>query len=291
MTHAFFKSLLFLAAGVVIQALDEEHNIFKMGGLWRKMPLPFVAFLIGSLSLSALPLVTAGFYSKDLILYETFASSRGGALLWSCGMVGAVLTALYSFRLVFMVFFGRCKREPQRKAGFAMGLPLVVLAFFAIFAGAIELPQNIYGVTLLSGWLGLVLPSAPLRLGAPSLGALQIASGVASVAGIFLAWVLYRRKTVVVRLLAVVPPWRQIRRFWQAGWGFDWLYDRLFVRPFVYLARINRRDFIDGFYGAIGEASKLAGAGLSFTQNGKVGWYVVFLAVGAVALVAILVLL
>src|SRR5665648_65364 len=101
MIHAFFKALLFLGAGAVILALNEEHNIFRMGGLRKKMPVVFMTFLIGSASLSALPLVTAGFYSKDQILWYSFSSQSGSTFLWMAGISGAFLTALYSFRMIF----------------------------------------------------------------------------------------------------------------------------------------------------------------------------------------------
>ncbi len=94
MTHAFFKALLFLAAGVVITSLHDEHNMFKMGGLRKELPLTFWTFLIGAASLSALPLVTAGFYSKDLILWAAYSSPQGSMALWAAGLIGALLTAL-----------------------------------------------------------------------------------------------------------------------------------------------------------------------------------------------------
>jgi NADH-quinone oxidoreductase subunit L len=106
MIHAFFKALLFLAAGIVILVLNEEHDILKMGGLRKKIPVVFWTFLIGAASLSALPLVTAGFYSKDQILWYALSAQSGGKFLWLAGIVGAFLTALYSFRMIFIVFFG-----------------------------------------------------------------------------------------------------------------------------------------------------------------------------------------
>ena len=109
MTHAFFKSLLFLAAGVVIEAMHEEHSIFKMGGLRKELPLAFVAFLIAGCSLAGLPLITAGFYSKGLIVWETWSSPQGGTALWVASVVGVLLTSLYIFRVIFLVFFGEAK--------------------------------------------------------------------------------------------------------------------------------------------------------------------------------------
>ncbi|MGH8297045.1 MAG: NADH-quinone oxidoreductase subunit L, partial [Steroidobacteraceae bacterium] len=112
MTHAFFKALLFLAAGVVIQRLGEEHDIFRMGGLRRRLPLAFWSFLIGSAALAALPFVDAGFYSKDLILFDVWESGPDGPWLWAAGTLGALLTSIYIFRAVFVVFFGEARTEP-----------------------------------------------------------------------------------------------------------------------------------------------------------------------------------
>src|SRR5574338_1186743 len=105
MTHAFFKALLFLAAGGVISALHHEHDIFRMGGLRRELPVAFWTFLIGGCALAGLPLITAGFYSKDLILWSAANSTAGSVGLWAVGIAGVVLTSLYTFRLIFVVFF------------------------------------------------------------------------------------------------------------------------------------------------------------------------------------------
>jgi NADH-quinone oxidoreductase subunit L len=128
MIHAFFKALLFLGAGAIIMVLHHEHNMFKMGGLYKKLPMIFWPFLIASASLAALPLISAGFYSKDLILWETFASTAGGTQLWFLGYVGAFITALYTARMVFVTFFGPTGIEPTQRPGLRITLPLVVLA-------------------------------------------------------------------------------------------------------------------------------------------------------------------
>ena len=123
MIHAFFKALLFLGAGVVILVLDEEHDIFKMGGLRKKLPVIFYTFLIGSASLSALPLITAGFYSKDQILWYAFSAQGGSIILWLAGIFGAFMTALYSFRMIFITFYGEAKTEPSFLPGKLMTSP------------------------------------------------------------------------------------------------------------------------------------------------------------------------
>ncbi|MDO7653633.1 MAG: NADH-quinone oxidoreductase subunit L, partial [Porticoccus sp.] len=125
-THAFFKALLFLAAGAVIHCLHHEHNIFKMGGLRTRLPVVFWSFLIGSAALAALPL-TSGFFSKDMILLQAYELPGFGPWLWAGGLLGALLTAIYSFRLVFVVFFGETKMEPDKQPGVRMAVPLSLL--------------------------------------------------------------------------------------------------------------------------------------------------------------------
>src|SRR5947207_13835591 len=105
-THAFFKALLFLGSGVIINSLDDEHSIFRMGGLRKELPVAFWTFLIAGCSLAGLPLITAGYYSKDLILWSAGSSAAGSTGLWAVGIAGVVLTSLYTFRLIFLVFFG-----------------------------------------------------------------------------------------------------------------------------------------------------------------------------------------
>ena len=121
-THAFFKALLFLAAGAVIHCLHHEHDIFRMGGLRTRLPVAFWSFLIGSAALAALPF-TSGFYSKDLILMAAFQLPQVGPWLWAGGLLGALLTAIYSFRLVFIVFFGEAQIEPDKQPGWRMAYP------------------------------------------------------------------------------------------------------------------------------------------------------------------------
>ena len=139
MTHAFFKALLFLAAGAVIHCLHHEHNIFRMGGLRTRLPVVFASFLIGSAALAALPF-TSGFYSKDTILLAAWALPDIGPTLWIGGLLGALLTAIYSFRLVFVVFFGEAHTEPDRQPGWKISVPLIILCVLAAIGGWISQP-------------------------------------------------------------------------------------------------------------------------------------------------------
>ena len=134
MTHAFFKALLFLSAGSVILALHHEQDIFKMGGLWKRLPIPFWCMVVGSAALVALPL-TSGFYSKDIILLTSFDYAYGGPWFWGFAAGAAFLTALYTTRMICIAFFGEMHTEPHDHSGVNMWLPLVVLAALAVGGG------------------------------------------------------------------------------------------------------------------------------------------------------------
>lgn len=292
MTHAFFKALLFLSAGVVIQALDNEHDIFKMGGLRKKIPAAFWSFLIGAASLSALPLVTAGFYSKEMILGEVWASPMGGQWLWAAGVVGAILTSLYSFRAVFVVFFGKAKAQPRYRPVLLMTVPLAVLSVFSIGAGFVELPKTLGNMTLLTSLLHTVLPSEASRPASfQGQVSLQIATSLASLAGLFLAAFFYLLRPSLPGSLMDRPAMGALHRFWFAGWGFDRLYDTLFVTPFVGIARLNRRDCVDLLYRGVAWLAARGNRGLALTESGKVRWYVLGVALGVVLFLGIVVFL
>jgi NADH-quinone oxidoreductase subunit L len=278
MTHAFFKALLFLSAGAVILSLHEEHDIFKMGGLRKRLPLPFWSFLIGSAALAALPLVTAGFYSKDLILVQTWSSGAVG--LWVLGLLGALLTALYSFRAVFIAFFGEPRTEvvPEPKYGIRIAIPLVILSVLSVLGGFIPLP------------LHTALPGAAHPAGGAAL-ALEIIAAAVSVLGVYLAYRLFLRRPhavdekITAGLMGRLKD--RLQRLWYTGWGFDWLYDLLFVRPFYWVARVNRHDAVDDVYSGVAWLSRIFHRLLSYTQTGRLRWYAAGLAGGSVIIVAI----
>ncbi|MBI1910943.1 MAG: NADH-quinone oxidoreductase subunit L [Deltaproteobacteria bacterium] len=281
MTHAFFKALLFLGAGAVILSLDHEHNIFKMGGLKKELPFTFYVFFAGAASLSALPLVTAGYYSKDLILHDAFTSPSGSPLLWAVGILGAFLTALYTFRLLFIVFFGEPKTEVTSKPGLKIKLPLFVLAVFSITAGFVETTSSLGDIHILSGFLVSSLP--PLTKPAePNASQIEIAGAFAPLAGILIAYLIYYRNPGISESLAGLRFGNTLKSFWFSGWGFDNFYDRFFVRPLFWIVMANRNDFLDKPF--LGIASTLKGVNrlLALSQSGKVRWYAFAITMGAV---------
>ena len=288
MTHAFFKSLLFLAAGVVIQGLHEEHSIFKMGGLRKELPLAFGAFLIAGCSLAGLPLITAGFYSKGLIVWETWSSPQGGTALWVASVLGVLLTALYIFRVIFLVFFGEAKSHVVKRPGYKIQIPLVVLTVLSLVGGFVNLPPQLGNVPLFTRLLQTTLP--PVEQG--RLGRLtEIRSeGVVTLAFLFglgLAYLLYLRSRQWADALTSTRVGKALHEFWFADWGFDWCYDKLFVQPVLWFARLDRSDVVDAFYKGVADLNELLYRGLSRTENGQVRWCAAGIAAGTVVFVAI----
>ncbi len=291
MTHAFFKALLFLGAGVVILAQDEEHDMFKMGGLRSKLSSTFWTFLIGAASLSALPLVTAGFYSKDLILWRAWSSPSGSAALWVAGLLGAFVTSLYTFRMVFVTFFGESKKEVGYRPGARMTVPLVILAFFSIAGGFVELPDTLGNLPLFSGFLQPVFPDiATSHADAKTEWMFQVIASLVSLSGILLAYVFYIRRPQYAEKLAAIKGADLLKKFWLAGWDFDALYDRLIIRPFLWLVNISKRDMIDHGYTGVANLSRTVHSLLSKTQTGNIRWYAMGIALGAVVFLGIVIL-
>jgi NADH-quinone oxidoreductase subunit L len=292
MTHAFFKALLFLGAGVVIARLDDEHDMFKMGGLRRELPVAFWTFLIGSASLAALPIVTAGFYSKDLILFETWSSVLGGPWLWLAGLVGALLTSVYTFRMVFLTFFGDLQRRPTGRPGWRLNVPLVVLAVLAIISGFVELPSTLGDKPYFSTFMQSVLPTVVnLPAHATEMARLQIVAGIVSLAGIYVAWALFLRHRPALATLTRSPALRALHRFWYTGWGFDRLYDVVFVQPLIWFAAVDKRDGIDRVYDGLAWGARTAWGALSETETGRVRWYAASLTAGALVITTIVLFL
>jgi len=289
MTHAFFKALLFLGAGAIIHSLHHEHDIYKMGGLRKQLPTTFWTFVAASGALAGFPLVTAGFYSKDMILGSAFSSPMGGVWLWLGGLVGAFLTGLYIFRVVFVAFYGEPERELERTPGGLIRGPLIVLGILSIVGGFIEMPGTLGGVHILTGLLHRTLPALPEHAATGTEAWLEIAASLASLAGIGLAWALFYGRRATVEGFVARPTGAALRRFAHSGLGFDWLYDTLLVRPYVWLARINRRDVVDRVVRFIGDVCLALNPALAAMQNGRVRWYAAGVVFGAVLLVGLVV--
>jgi NADH-quinone oxidoreductase subunit L len=288
MTHAFFKALLFLGAGIVINACHHEHNIFKMGGLWKELPVAFWTFLIAGCSLAGLPLITAGFYSKGLIIWETRAAEHGDLTLWILAVIGVLLTSLYTFRLIFVAFFGEAKTHVEHKPGYSMKVPCIVLAVLSIVGGFVETPRFLGDIHAFTDFLHSALPAVVegRAAGMSELGS-ELWVTLAFVIGLVVSYYLYIVKPSLVESLTGPAICKALHRFWFSDWGMDWLYDHLFVRPMVWLAQIDRNDIVDSFYDGVALISQAFYRGLRTTETGRVRWYAAGIVLGSIIFVAI----
>jgi NADH-quinone oxidoreductase subunit L len=280
-THACFKALLFMGAGVVINAYRGDHDIRNMGGLAQGQPFLRLVFLAGSLALAAVPFISAGFYSKDPII-EAAALAPNGGLLWTLAIVGAVLTGAYAFRLYLMVFAG-----PQRgdtvsyRISWTMGLPLGLLAVASLTLGLVELPHSWHLPQLWGPWLVPEVGTPELPHGGSSV-LLQLAGMVAPLAGIGLAFAIVRRERVGGGTSSIP--------LLEEGWYLDRLYDLVIVRPYFALAR-GLRTLVEGWClngAALGSLVWLTRGGsrlLSMTQNGSTARYASLMVLGALLMV------
>ncbi|MFQ5683257.1 MAG: NADH-quinone oxidoreductase subunit L [Candidatus Binatia bacterium] len=242
MTHAFFKACLFLGSGSIIHSLGGEQDMGKMGGLRRSMPYTFWTFTIAVLAISGTPL-TAGFFSKDEILWQAFSSPHGSGLLWAVGVLTAGLTALYMFRQLFLVFFGESRVDSHTQAHHhespkVMTYPLVVLAIGSIVAGWIGLPA-ILGGSQFSAWLEPVFgePHELHTSGSLEATLMVISVGVAAL-GFFFAYLLYYRRALVPASFSSLIGGLPYRLFFHKYY-VDELYQLVFVRSALLLARLG----------------------------------------------------
>ncbi len=280
MTHAFFKALLFLAAGAVIHCLHHEHNIFKMGGLRRKLPVVFWSFLIGSAALAALPF-TSGFFSKDQILLTAFdlhtTSSvfiaNIGPWLWLGGLLGALLTAIYSFRLVFIVFFGESNTEPDKQPGWRMAGPLALLCV----------------LSMIGGWFALPLASVFPPSVEHSINHLVEGISIAiPLVGLAIAWLVFYKRSVGISVFSNSSGGEKLLSFWKGGWGMDTLYNTVFVSPYMMVSTALRSEWLDKIYHGVVAICVSLHQLFSWSQTGKMRWYISSMVFGLIILVSIM---
>ena len=293
-THAFFKALLFLASGAVIHAIGGEQDVRRMGGLKRDLPLTYWTFLVGAVAIAGVPGLS-GFFSKDEILYRAFAG--GHTVLWSIGLLTSLLTAVYMFRLVFLVFHGE-RREPAAAAGGdhhlhdappAMALALVVLAAGSIVAGYAGLPAVLGGGDPLGHFLQ---PSVGSEAGQEAghagleLTLMAVSAGVA-IAGIGIAAYYFLRNRAAADALAA--RFSGLYRLLSNKYFVDEVYDATIVQP----VRITSQEglwkivdvrIIDGTVNGVGQLVAGFSESLRRVQTGSVRAYAASLLLGAVAI-------
>jgi NADH-quinone oxidoreductase subunit L len=302
-THAFFKALLFLGAGAVIHALAGEQDLRRMGGLRRSLPITYWTFLVGALAIAGVPGL-AGFFSKDEILFRTFAA--GHPVLWAAAMLGSLLTAIYMFRLVFMAFHGAGRRAGQdghsdhaRDAPPSMAIPLVLLAAGSIAAGYVGVPHALGGANRIEEFLapsfgafqGPAPPESegggPAAESGPELP-LMLLSTSAALAGIGIAAFVYlKRPEVAERLAAGLPG---LHRFLVNKGYVDELYDEAVVDPVRTVSekalwRGVDATIIDGAVNAAGTIVSAGGFLLREMQTGSMRSYALSVLLGVVLIV------
>ncbi|URJ24320.1 NADH-quinone oxidoreductase subunit L [Candidatus Blochmanniella camponoti] len=275
-THAFFKALLFLSAGSLIYACRYEQNIFKMGGLYKFIPLIYVCFLIGGASLSGVPIITAGVYSKEMIMLKTLTNHDYFFLL--SGLIGMFLTPIYTFRMIFVVFHGEKKIEPRVCNKIAQNLPLILLLLLSTFIGGwIKLP--LLTDTIITN-VGEVYNYSQIYL--------EIISGILVMLGIWLASIFWMdslriitRQIIRPRVTEVVE--RYIVLLCYYGWGFDWLYKVIFIKPYLFITKkLSYSDPVDVIVNVIVSLLCWLKNGLICSENGKLSWYIISMNIGAV---------
>jgi NADH-quinone oxidoreductase subunit L len=293
-THAFFKSLLFLAAGSVIHALSGEQDLRRMGGLKKYLPRTYPVFLVGALAIAGVPFLS-GFFSKDAILVSAFAQGR--TFVGICGLAGAVLTAFYMFRLIFLVFFGseRCPAEVKshiHESPAVMTRPLAVLAFLSIVAGYVGLPAVLGNrVNLFSRFLEpVVWPAAEGHMSSGAEWTLVLVSAACAVVGIWLAFLFYVRNTALPgRWSARMPG---VYRLLGRGYYVDEIYDAILINPLVRSADTVYRRFdlgvIDAAVDGAGRAAGYFGKFAGFVQTGWIKDYALAVLFGLVIFLGVL---
>ncbi len=289
-THAFFKSLLFLGAGSVMHALSGELDIRKMGGLRKYLPLTYPTFLIAAIAIAGVPFFS-GFFSKDAILTSAFAN--GQYLIWALGLMGAVMTAFYMFRLVFLTFFGEERLEPEAKAHLhespkVMTIPLAILAFFSIVAGYVGLPVVLgKDVNLFDRFLEPVIHAHhEAHLSLSSEWMLILASVVVALFGIFIAYVFYLKKPDIPHNLVARFPW--LYKLLYNKYYMDEIYNAAFVNSMIKGSELVYKNFdlkvIDGALNGSAKSMNFFGKLLSYLQTGLIKDYALVFLLGALIL-------
>ncbi len=279
MTHAFFKSLLFLGAGSVIVAMHEEQDIWKMGNLYKKMPITTWTFVIGALSLCGIPPL-AGFWSKDEILLAAYASGNTG--LYVLGALVAFLTAFYMFRLIFVAFFGSNTygQEKAHENSGVMTIPLIILAIAAVFAGFVNSP-------LMHHAFGHFVNN-PAGIQPEPSTAIMISSTLIALAGIILAWVIYQKKLISHEALR--DKYSVIYNLLKNKYYVDELYARL-GDIFVFGAARAMFWFdihvVNGLVNGIAFLTGKSGDVLRYTEDGQVQSYALYMVAGIMILVVV----
>ena len=282
-THAFFKALLFLAAGSVIHAMHHEQDIRKMGGLKSKLPITHLTFLIGCIAIAGVP-PFSGFFSKDEILAAAYAKNP---IYWFLGVVGAAMTAFYMFRLYATTFLGQFRgTEAQashlHESPISMTLPLIILAVLSAVGGAMGVPEILGGHHWLNHHLSSIIGAEhALHLSHTTEWILMGTSVAIALVALLIAIGKYSKQ-------ADGEPQTALGKFLYNKWLVDELYENAIVQPLNRLAGILKdvveKNVIDGVVNGTGKLVQYGARQTRLMQSGQVGYYILFMVLSIVLL-------
>ncbi|MFQ3575381.1 MAG: NADH-quinone oxidoreductase subunit L [Cytophagales bacterium] len=295
MTHAFFKALLFLGAGSVIHAMSGEQDIRKMGSLAKKLPITHLTFILGTIAIAGIP-PFAGFFSKDMILAKAFEHSP---LLWGLGVIGAMFTAFYMFRLYFLVFHGKFRGTHEQEhhlheSPISMTIPLMVLALLSVVGGFFNIPEIFGGNEAFSKFLNPVLSFSSSKLSSEhhlshstEYIMMAVSVGVALIS-IILAFVTYVKRNIVPEADGME---KGLHKLVYHKYYLDEIYDTLFTKPLFALSSFAHgmidNKVVDGLVSGISWGVDGLGGLTRRIQAGSVGSYLLLMVIGAIALALI----
>ena len=305
LSHAFFKALLFLGAGCVIQALHEEHDIFKMGNLRKRLPVVFWLYLVGSVSLAAIP-PFGGFFSKDRILLSTLSHPEPiYKFLGLIAEIGALVTVLYTFRMFFVAFLEKPSLQEDFKKKDLQIKDLQIpkfmawinspLAILAIFAGALNFPEAFGGKSWLAQYLASVPGGIPLFPAPASLErSMEIGSGLLNIAVLIVAYFLYRPEGKLLGWPTPVVLRQSLEELLSSGFYLDRLYQIALVKPYQTMARtfwlnVDERA-VDDRFDATANVFRFFSFGLQLWTTGRLSTYLKMLLLGFTAILSALAL-
>lgn len=285
-THAFFKALLFMGAGSVMHAMAGELDIYKMGGLRKKMPITYITFLIASLTIAGIP-GFSGFFSKDEILWSAFASAKPyGKFIWFLGTVTAALTAFYTFRILFVAFHGKFRGTPEEfnhvhESPPIMTAPLIVLAIGSVVVGYFSI----------SNFLEPVVSKPVLTVSHEQEKFVMTMSIIAGLAGILIAGYMYIIKSTISEKLTKTFP--GVYKILWNKYYVDEIYNFLFVKPTLWIAdkgveRITDIKIIEGIVNGIPKLIYKTGLLIKPIQTGQLQQYAIFMIAGIIIFVLII---
>jgi len=278
MTHAFFKALLFLAAGSVIHALGGEQDIRNMGGLGKKVKITAITFLIGCIAIAGIP-PFSGFFSKDAILLSTYEHNK---ILYAVALLGALLTAFYMFRLYFLAFTGNFRGTEEQKQHIhespgTMTIPLIILAILSIIGGFVGVPEVfMHGAERLMQFLSPVIPVTKGHSVSHATELMLMAlSTTLILLTILFAWLQFRRAKIVEA--------RGLGKVLENKWYVDELYEKVIVQSLhhfgAFLKNSIERPVIDGLVNGVGRAVNYGGRQMRLLQSGQVANYILLMVI------------